>query len=694
MPVGYYSKEQAQDAVVAAGLGAAGLDGVRVVWHDEKIVPNADPDKGVVNLPRLACAEGFTQEELTVLRGNTDHEIGHCKESVGVSRRQWPKGPLFGIWNAIEDRRMERAFSKEWPGIRSTFRDALGIANRKIGGNILDGKEYPPLWEALAAMSFQSEGEAPTWKLTDKADHYYQAGYATFSEWRECETARDALDLAKRLHAVLNQANKDWQEKQDDGQGQGSGDGEDERDGQDGQPGEKKSDDSDGEGGQDAGGQDAGEPAGESDEEGDKDAGDGSGAGGSKELDDDGDDSGDSEDGQSGGGGSDDDGDGQGDGASGGGEPDEGGEPDRHDGAEGHGGGGRGPGGGHRDELPDDEDVDRGLTPEDVERAIAEDMDGDNPIDLVKGEIVVEAMERVERDAWSSGASPYTALRHTDEHTVPAGDRDEFMALRKSIQTSVFALTRMLEQALRAMASCRRLRGKRSGRLDATRLVHVAKSLSRDVFERKRLGSKLDTAVVLVIDESGSMWACREIGKVVAAMGEAMSACNIPFEIVGATTKYSGGARRCPCLDGFTRTNPVVYMHYKSFGERWAGVAHRIVEIAARKHHIDGEVVEHGAARLLGRRESRKVVISLSDGDPCGGQGNDRELASNLVRVCKRAREAGVEVYSLSIDTTTPARYYGKENSVVMKKGDDFGKEFARNFVKILTDGRLKVAGV
>jgi cobalamin biosynthesis protein CobT len=281
-----------------------------------------------------------------------------------------------------------------------------------------------------------------------------------------------------------------------------------------------------------------------------------------------------------------------------------------------------------------------------------------------------------------------------DEHDVPEGSHEEFKELRGSVATDVFAITRCLEQALRAMARSRKLRGRRSGLLDRSRLAHVAKSLSKHVFTERTEGETLHTAVEIVIDESGSMDHYHDVSRVVIALGEALSACGIPFEVTGATTMYGGGDSFLKDLDGFSRVNPIVYKHYKAFSEAWPSVCSRLSEVSAMIHHIDGEVVEYAAARLLGRPETRKVVISVSDGLPQSGQSNDDEMRANLVKVCERAREAGVEVYSVSLFTDEPVGYYGEKNSVVINDVKSFGSDFARAMVSVLTGGRLRVAGM
>jgi cobalamin biosynthesis protein CobT len=674
--VSYYRPTEAQDAVIATAREIGGLDGVQVIWHSRPIVPNADPHRGIVNLSRLTCADGFTDEELIRLRHRSHHEFGHCKHSKGVPRSEWPMGTLHEVWNALEDRRMEHQYGADLPGIQDTFRKALELANRDIGRKAVDGEIKAPLWEALVAMSFQSEGTRPCWTLSPKAQAYYSAAYNLFVEWRRCADDRASLELAKKVRDLLSKSNEKWNEEQEK---QGKPKGKKQEKKQD-----KKDDGEDGEG-------QAGRPDDFDDE-------DKEGKGGGGEGDDEGEEDGDGGDEGQGKGGeaSDEEGDGKGDSGSGD-EENEAGEPERHDGAEGDGVGGGKAGGGHRDELPEDRDEDDDGAPaasdEDIEKSLKKDMNGSNPIEESSDEACKQAMERVVQEAAESGTVPYTSMKHLDEHNVPDGDKDDFLKMRAEIGTDIFALTRTLEQALRAMAAARRMTGRRTGDLDMGRLVQVAKSLSKNVFFQIKQGTKLDTAVSLVIDESGSMWACNQIAKVVTAMGEAMSACGIPFEVVGATTKWGSGAAVLRQTQGFTRVNPICYFHYKAFGEQWAQVAHRVTDISARVHHVDGEVVEYAARRLAGRKETRKVVISMSDGDPCSGQGNDQVMGQNLVTVCERARKSGIEVYSLSIGTDSPAAYYGKKHSIVLGKAE-FGQEFAKSFVKVLTEGKLKVAGV
>jgi cobalamin biosynthesis protein CobT len=241
------------------------------------------------------------------------------------------------------------------------------------------------------------------------------------------------------------------------------------------------------------------------------------------------------------------------------------------------------------------------------------------------------------------------------------------------------------------MSKCRKSPYLRQGKIDHQRLVSIAKNLSREVFYRTRDGMKLDVAVAITIDESGSMSNYYEVQLLAMAMGEALNTIGIPFEIIGTTTAYGGGDRQMPEMNGFTRVNPIVYNQYKIFNEQWANVRHRMVHTGCHHHNIDGEVVEYAAFRLKQRPERRKVIFSLSDGEPCAGHGNNEEMCVNLKRVCKRVRKEGVEVYGFGIQTESPRAFYGKEWFINLEEVNKMGPEFVREFTRIVTEGRVRV---
>lgn len=338
------------------------------------------------------------------------------------------------------------------------------------------------------------------------------------------------------------------------------------------------------------------------------------------------------------------------------------------------------------------------MTDEEIERAIAEleaefeaeleaEVEDGTRIEDMMAEEIAKAlgeMDPLDRE--------YTALKDNDVHVIPdvtPEQRRLLVALRRTVASAVAGMSRHLEQALLALARCRKQPYMEYGKIDKRRYVHIAKSLSKQVFHKTRKGQKLNAAVVMVIDESGSMSSSyKEVQKLAFIMGEVLDKLGVPFEIVGTTT--SNGHYD---TDGFTRSRPIVYRHYKSFGERWVQVAARVTTTSYHNNNIDGEAVEYAAGRLATRREDRRVVFSLSDGEPCGGQGYDRDLllGRNLTRVCERVRAAGIEVYGFGVQTTEPLKYYGAEWFIYLDSVATMGVKFFQSFAAILTKGRVRV---
>jgi cobalamin biosynthesis protein CobT len=685
----YYSEHDAEDAMaVIAGWIGKNYD-VKVVYHNGTAV-DADIYNGVIRIPRLACATGLTKEALMLLRSRVYHESGHIGETK-LAKSDSPKGALFQILNSLEDVRMEAVLSSQHKGCEIVFREATSYYNRKIAQKISEGLDKP-LWEALVAMQIKVCGEVPAWKLNEKAQAYVDAAYSEFIKVRQCGSTYDALELAKVIYKILKDKNEELkkdqpeEQKPDPKQDQNKKDQKDQ--GEDGDDGE----------GEDGEGDDQKPSSGGGDDFDDEEKS-GKGDGESEDGKDDGDEEGEGESNS-------DEGEGDDEGKSGKGskgDSEESDDADDGEDGEGNKSGQKSKGKDSKGESKDDPEGE--LQPGDstydpnrnepqksgsgVDKRDLEEEGDDLSMEKIQNEDLAEIFKNMPIEN-----KEYLSRRDLDRHEVPEvtdTDKVSYRERLSQVGVAVNSMTRALEQSLRSMAKMHKSPYLRNGRLDMKRLVPIAKGLSKEVFYKTRPGMKLDVAVEIIIDESGSMGNFYEVQLLAMAIGEALTAINIPFEITGSTTLYSGGSGNMPSLDGFQRVNPIVYKHYKKFTEKWAGVRSRMVRTYHHKNNVDGEVVEYAAFRLMQRPERRKVIFSLSDGEPCAGHSNESVMAMNLKRVCKRVRKQGVEVYSASILTDSPAGLYGREYSVVIPSVKNMGPDIIRFFVKMLTEGRVTV---
>jgi cobalamin biosynthesis protein CobT len=688
--------------VVANVIGK--MRGITIKWHNGTAI-DCDPFKKVLRIPRVSCASMLDSTSLMLLRGMVYHEAGHLMLTK-LDKAQWPKGALMEIWNAVEDRWMERGVADKFPGAAIALPEMSRHYNEKIAKQILIEGVDAPLWEGLCAMGFMSNGIVPAWRLTPKADAYYDAGYATFIKWKKCKSSKGTLKVAQELYDLLKDVNDSMKQNQPEDQGQG-------------QPEQSQEQESQEQGGQEQGGQEQGQQQQQDGEqEGEPQSG------GAKDFDDYENDEGEKEQGgepQSGG--KDEQGDSEGDSEedkdSEGSESDSAGKSDSEDGEgdeadkEGSEGAGKGKGDNDDGEESDDKsDSSDEFTPGGTYNPVADGTDGSGDGDGDSRDTKEKTWEEIAQQELESGknmnesineeladmltemaqdSEVYTARRDKDIHNIPLGNKQAYQSERQNVSGSVMTLTRALDQALRVLSKSRVNRGLRRGRFDSRRLVHAATGLSKNVFYKTSQGITLDTVVSIVIDESGSMGNIHEVRRLVIAIGEALTKIGVDFEIVGTTTKYIQGDSQLRNMDGFDRTNPIVYRHYKIFGENWANVAQRTTAMRASNHNVDGETVEYAAQRLEGRKEARKVVFSICDGEPFAGHYNEHMMAKNLRDVCKNIRNKGMEVYGFGLGTYGPRAYYGADNFIFLEDGSAMGPEFVKQFSSIITGGRVKV---
>jgi hypothetical protein len=713
----YYKQNEAENAMAVVASWISKNPKIKVEYHNGNAV-DADIFTGRIRIPRLACASGLQEEALMILRGQVYHEGKHI-DSTHLAKAEYPKGALFSILNGLEDRRIEAEGSSEHLGCKMVFRWMNEYYNKRIAGQIASGKTNAPLWEAICAMSLVVDGVIPAWKLTHKAQIYFDTAYNEFSKVRTAKDTKACLELARKIYDLLKQTSDDLnneQEKKEEKKDKGKQD-KGKQDKQD-----KSEDGEDGESGDSSGAagdmdDDSKEESNNSDENSD-DSKDNDSKKSKKNSKSKGKDSGESEEDneESKGSGKDSEEDNEEDSEE---DNEEDSEEDNEEESEGSG---KDSGSdldkesenpyGSKDSGSDESG--KGLEESDDAEADKADKDSDDgkevaykpnntgkPVlakssleDEVAGPSAAEIMnERLEEifDEMPEVDKNYLACRDNDEHTIPPttlADKSTFIDRRGRISSAVANMTHALAQSLRSLARCRKNPYLRQGKIDKKRLVQIAKSLSKEVFYKTKNGQELDVAVEIIVDESGSMGNFYEVQLLMIAIGESLTQIGVPFEITGTTTK--GGYSNYNVVD-FTRYNPIVYKHYKTFNEQWANVRQRIIYTGAHNNNVDGEAVEYAAFRLAQRKESRKVIFSLSDGEPCAGQGNDYEMCANLKRVCQRVRRAGIEVYGFGIGTQAPEAFYGKKYFVFLQDVASMGQDFVRKFVSVITGGRVRV---
>lgn len=247
-------------------------------------------------------------------------------------------------------------------------------------------------------------------------------------------------------------------------------------------------------------------------------------------------------------------------------------------------------------------------------------------------------------------------------------DMPAFERARNAVMPEVAGLKARLTAILRIRCQSRLVGDRERGILDNSQLYGMRTGNTR-VFAERSKEEKLETAVSILVDCSGSMGDGNHFGErayyarqTCIALAETFQALQIPFEVLGFTNTHDGrGASHGPGGLKYGRIYPFQFLRFKGFSEPYAPCRARFGSITGMEENSDGEAVLFTARRLAARKEARKLLFVVSDGLPTGG--TCYELPSKFLHeAIKRVSASGIEVYGIGAAYAAVTRFYGKEN--------------------------------
>ncbi len=232
----------------------------------------------------------------------------------------------------------------------------------------------------------------------------------------------------------------------------------------------------------------------------------------------------------------------------------------------------------------------------------------------------------------------YKAYTTRFDETVDADelcDPEELQRLRdyldkqlQNLSSVVARLANRLQRRLMAQQNRSWEFDLEEGMLDTARLPRIIIDPQQPLsFKREKDMDFRDTAVTLLIDNSGSM---RGRPITVAAtcadiLARTLERCGVKVEILGFTTRaWKGGQSREAWLQAGKPPNPgrlndLRHVIYKAADAPWRRARKNLglmMREGLLKENIDGEALDWAHQRLLGRPESRKILMMISDGAP------------------------------------------------------------------------------
>lgn len=611
---------------------------------------SAKTNGSVVYLPNLPPDSELANTEAAVMRGFADHEIAHIaytdmevmKAAVSISRTHG-----YAL-NVLEDMRIEALRIRDYPGskrnIAATFQRVCEDWSAKgAERSWLNDPDEVFLICTLVGRHERGDGNHMSEQLVRQVTPALRKRASSYvKQALACKDTAEVLELVKRL-LDANPVGQNEQEQGGEGEGEqeqggqtseGSGSG-DSQSGEQGEQGEEE---------KDAGGSGSGEgEADEADEQGEEE-GDGSG-------------------------------DGQGSGSSG----------------EDEDGSASCPGGEEQGDASPSTDgyVAGGVGSACVDpygtlskRAINAIADKHYDYDPFNPEIsdlrlwapdmddVIDLSKPFSESDFMIGPRLKSAISMYNREDAEAG-----------IKGKVGVLSSMLQRALNAHRPNRWQDQSEYGRLNPRLMVPASRGFEKP-FMLRTPTKDIDTAVTLLVDLSGSMMgSCIDIAQdVTLALALALVPVGVKLEVIGfatnsgayltrngriASTVYYDGQMRGAAnkREGkieFYRYDYQSHIVFKSFdtpmsiGRKHIG----LINMLSHGANCDPDAVYLAGSRLAARRESRKVMIVISDGFPACDSDCRPLLRTMTTNRAKRLEAKGVEILAFGILTDAAGYIY------------------------------------
>lgn len=294
---------------------------------------------------------------------------------------------------------------------------------------------------------------------------------------------------------------------------------------------------------------------------------------------------------------------------------------------------------------------------------------------------------------WNDSPSiPVTTKYDAETDHSAKGNSSAYAALKREIMPLVMPIKAQLERVLKVQENAKWRVERERGMLDSRSLSKLSSQPGyRTPFKDFTKTQTNNVAVQILVDMSGSMGGRMRTAKMATiAMGEALKDLGISFEVTGfystPDSRVATIARSLEDRSRFNRMTERLELHiFKSFDTHsLTGIEKMFVGA----QNPDGECVIWAAKRLAERKEKRKILLVLSDGEPATGDSNRGILCSDLKNKVKAIQKSGIECIGIGIETDCVKHYY--PDFVVLNNVTDLPKKAMKKLSSLITRGATR----
>ena len=318
-----------------------------------------------------------------------------------------------------------------------------------------------------------------------------------------------------------------------------------------------------------------------------------------------------------------------------------------------------------------------------AQRSVGQDMDDIAQEMAMTPEELKEVQAERQKGDHTSAPPVYEHLYNQDhmeirtlkQHNDKYGSRSNYtkaLDVYAWVRKQTMGLAGRARQHLLSVSKTKSLKDQTAGALDEDKLSSLALSIPARYFEEQSIERKVNTAVCLILDGSGSMdWSHYDYGGQQCTAYDIMLASTLStIKLLHSLDISVGTYMFCDNMDG----GMVQFTDYrdKTLGSK------AVKEIARAEWDGGtplGEAMKLAAPALLERKEPRKIMLTLTDG---GANGMDPRTPKRLLT------KAGVECYGFGIGYDGVTKIYGEKNSVVIYSSDELKRGMIKLFENII----------
>lgn len=204
-------------------------------------------------------------------------------------------------------------------------------------------------------------------------------------------------------------------------------------------------------------------------------------------------------------------------------------------------------------------------------------------------------------------------------------------------------LGKKIRNLLKTWSQVRWRGGKPKGKINKKSLASITAGNDR-IFRQKEQKDILDVSVGLLVDSSGSMGGNKYTHAAASAilLSECLSSLHIPHAVWGFTEEED-----CVIYEHKTFNSPI------SKQQLSASFASSDVSLG---NNDDADSVLFAYSQLRQQKTKRKLLIVLSDGQPCGQVVGGRAYLKQVVREIEKEKK--VEIYGVGIQSNAVREFY------------------------------------